>query len=214
MSTVVISSSWFIVYFNQFLVLNLDSSFCILSNKFTIFWYSIIISYYYINLTSLIIFRLCSRDIYLSPCISLSSLIFSYLFVTELFCDEVFEAFVILLAILFPIKSTFFSEVFWIALFEAVSMIKMFLTVFTAYVFTYNFTNIFSHFSIFTNIKPLGSTEYRGAFYMLYFKVMLISSSLSNGLEFWSINHTSIYENSESKVFKNIKCFHTIFNTK
>ena len=28
--------------------------------------------------------------------------------------------------------------------------------------------------------------------------------SISRGLEFWSINHTSIYENSESNVFKSI----------
>ena len=34
---------------------------------------------------------------------------------------------------------------------------------------------------------------------------MFILSSLSSGLEFWSLNHTSIYESPESKVFKNIK---------
>ena len=34
---------------------------------------------------------------------------------------------------------------------------------------------------------------------------MFILSSLSSGLEFWSLNHTSMYENSDSKVFKNIK---------
>ena len=35
---------------------------------------------------------------------------------------------------------------------------------------------------------------------------MFILSSISNGLEFFfSVNHTSIYGNSESKVFKNIK---------
>ena len=34
---------------------------------------------------------------------------------------------------------------------------------------------------------------------------MFISSSISRGLEFGSVNHTSIYENSELKVFKNIK---------
>ena len=28
---------------------------------------------------------------------------------------------------------------------------------------------------------------------------------ISGGLEFWSVNHTSIYQNSESNVFKNIK---------
>ena len=34
---------------------------------------------------------------------------------------------------------------------------------------------------------------------------MFILSSISGDLEFWSVNHTSIYENSELKVFKNIK---------
>ena len=30
-------------------------------------------------------------------------------------------------------------------------------------------------------------------------------SFISSGLEFWSVKHTSLYENSESKVFENIK---------
>ena len=34
---------------------------------------------------------------------------------------------------------------------------------------------------------------------------MFILSSIPRGLEFWSVNHTTIYENSESKVFKNMK---------
>ena len=33
---------------------------------------------------------------------------------------------------------------------------------------------------------------------------MFISSSISSDLEFWSVNHTLLYENYESKVFKNI----------
>ena len=33
---------------------------------------------------------------------------------------------------------------------------------------------------------------------------MFILSSLSSGFEFWSVNHTLIYENSEWKVIKNI----------
>ena len=33
---------------------------------------------------------------------------------------------------------------------------------------------------------------------------MLILCSISRGLKFLSVNHTSIYENSESKVLKNI----------
>ena len=34
---------------------------------------------------------------------------------------------------------------------------------------------------------------------------MFISSSISGRLEFWSVNHTSTYENSELYVFKNLK---------
>ena len=33
---------------------------------------------------------------------------------------------------------------------------------------------------------------------------MFVLSSISSGLEFWSVNHTSTYENSESKIF--LKC--------
>ena len=41
---------------------------------------------------------------------------------------------------------------------------------------------------------------------------MFILSSISRGLESWSVDHTSIYENSESKVFKNIKFLVEILN--
>ena len=34
---------------------------------------------------------------------------------------------------------------------------------------------------------------------------MLILSSISRGLEFWSVNQTSIYKYSKLKVFKKIK---------
>ena len=34
---------------------------------------------------------------------------------------------------------------------------------------------------------------------------MFILSSIFRGLEFWSVGHTSMYENSKLKVFKNIK---------
>ena len=43
-------------------------------------------------------------------------------------------------------------------------------------------------------------------------KVMLILSSISSGLEFWSVNLTSIYENSESRASKNIKYLGEISN--
>ena len=41
---------------------------------------------------------------------------------------------------------------------------------------------------------------------------MLILSSVSSGLEFWSVNNTSIYEQSELKGFKNTKLLGKIFS--
>ena len=41
---------------------------------------------------------------------------------------------------------------------------------------------------------------------------MFILSSISSGLEFWSVSHTSIYENSELKVLKNINFLGKTFN--
>ena len=36
--------------------------------------------------------------------------------------------------------------------------------------------------------------------------VMFISSSISIGLEYWSVNHTSLCNKTELKVFENRKC--------
>ena len=41
---------------------------------------------------------------------------------------------------------------------------------------------------------------------------MFILSSISSSLEFWSVNLTWIYENSESQVFENIKFLGEISN--
>ena len=41
---------------------------------------------------------------------------------------------------------------------------------------------------------------------------MLILSSTSSGLEFSSVNHTSIYENSELKAFRNVKFLGEVSN--
>ena len=41
---------------------------------------------------------------------------------------------------------------------------------------------------------------------------MFILSFISSGLEIWSVNQTSIYENSELKVFKNNKFVGDISN--
>ena len=41
---------------------------------------------------------------------------------------------------------------------------------------------------------------------------MFILPSISSGLEFWSVNHISIYENSELHFLKNIKFLGKISN--
>ena len=41
---------------------------------------------------------------------------------------------------------------------------------------------------------------------------MFILSSISSGFKFWSVSHTSIYENSASNVFKKIKFLGEISN--
>ena len=41
---------------------------------------------------------------------------------------------------------------------------------------------------------------------------MFVLSSISSGLEIWSVSHTSIYKNWESKVFKNINVLGEISN--
>ena len=41
---------------------------------------------------------------------------------------------------------------------------------------------------------------------------MLILSSISSSLQIWSVNHTWIYENSETNVFKNINPLGEISN--
>ena len=63
--------------------------------------FDILLLYYYINLRSSIIFCLSSGEIYLFSGISLSC---SFVTVFQLFCDKVFETFIILPSILLPIK--------------------------------------------------------------------------------------------------------------
>ena len=130
--------SWFTIYSTQFLALNLNDWFVGSSDILIIFQYSIIILLYYIiDPRSLVIYCLFSGDIYFSS---------SFVPVSELFCGEVFETFVILSAILLPIKPTVAPAIFCIALFEAIfkcicskffSMIKKFLFIFTPSCFTF-----------------------------------------------------------------------------
>ena len=76
-------------------------------------FFDIPLLYYYINLSASIISCLSSGDIYLSLGISFGiSLSFSFVTVSEFFRCEFFETFVILLAILLPIKSPIASAAF------------------------------------------------------------------------------------------------------
>ena len=63
-----------------------------------------------------------SEDVFLSFAISLSNPAFSVSFstVSELFCGEFLETFVILCALLLPIKLPVTTAVLWIAIFESV----------------------------------------------------------------------------------------------
>ena len=42
--------------------------------------------------------------------------------------------------------------------------------------------------------------------------MIFILSSISSGLELWSLNYASVYENFELKISKNIKYFGEIFS--
>ena len=80
-------------------------------------FFDIPLLHYYINLSSSIIACLSSGDTYLSLGISLSC---SFVIVFQLFCGKVFQTFIIISAILFPVKSTVVFSVFWVILFKAV----------------------------------------------------------------------------------------------
>ena len=111
------------------------------------FWYPIILLVYcHINFNWSIICCL-----FLEMNIFPFGISVSLLSVSEAFCGDFI---VILLEILLPIKSPIVSAVFWIALFvevlgayvaDGLALIKRFLGIFPAYVFTYIFTKVFAH---------------------------------------------------------------------
>ena len=90
-----------------------DLMYCL---KYLLF-FDILLLYYYINLRSLIIFWLSSGYINLSWSISLS---LSFAIPSELFYGEILKTFVVLLAILLPIKSPAVLAVLWIVFVEEV----------------------------------------------------------------------------------------------
>ena len=86
-----------------------------LSETFFLFFDIPLLNYF--NLSSSIFVCLFSEDINLSLGISLSC---SFVTISEFFSRESFETFVILIAILLPIKLLVASAFFWIAVFQAV----------------------------------------------------------------------------------------------
>ena len=86
-----------------------------------LWFFDISLLYYHIHLSSSITSCPSSRDIYLSLGISLGiSWSISLVTVSELFYCKIFETFVVLLAILLPIKSPVDSAVFSINIFEII----------------------------------------------------------------------------------------------
>ena len=78
---------------------------------FFFFWFFDISLLYYFKLSSFIIYCLSSKDTYFTLGISL---LFSFVIIFELFCCEFFETFVILSAVLLPIKPPV-SWLYWIS---------------------------------------------------------------------------------------------------
>ena len=118
MTVGVIRSTGVIIYFNPVFCPKLD----LVCFPTDLLFLDIQLLYYYINVRSSIIFPLYSGDIYLFPGNLLSNPMFWILLLTvlELFIGEVLETFVILSAILLPIKSPVASAFFWIAFSETV----------------------------------------------------------------------------------------------
>ena len=109
---------------------------------------------------------------------------------------------IILSTILLPIKSPVASAVeslFWSSLKCVCSRLQK------------QKTKIHSLLQIFDFWIELNSASFF-IYYTLITKVVFILSSICRGLEFWSVNHTSIIENSELKVFKYIEYLCEISN--
>ena len=151
-----------------------DSMYCL-----TILLFFDIQLYYYINLRSSIIslpffwsFISFFRCFFIMVNISCS-----FITVSKIFCGKVLETSVFLLATLLPIRSVVASSVVWIAFLEAVL---------SAYVGDcLAWPRRFWLYSLLT------------FFYVtleLITRVMFILSFISSDLEFWSVNHTSIWK--------------------
>ena len=155
-------------------LLVLDGRFAVSSNKFFLFYISLL---YYSILRSLLIYFTFSREIYISP-----STPSTFVAVFDLFCDKVIAFFVISSTVLFQIKSpvasadylnsSFGSSFKWTCS-KLFNMINKFLVLFTIYLFTYILTNVSTQIfskrqKIIALRNILSWTGSRVIFYMLY----------------------------------------------
>ena len=155
-------------------LLVLDGRFAVSSNKFFLFYISLL---YYSILRSLLIYFTFSREIYISP-----STPSTFVAVSDLFCDKVIAFFVISSTVLLQIKSpvasadylnsSFGSSFKWTCS-KLFNMINKFLVLFTIYLFTYILTYVFTQ--IFSKRQKtialrniLSWTGSRVIFYMSY----------------------------------------------
>ena len=195
-----------IIYSTHFFVLNLVGWFGVLSSKFII---SLIFHYCAITLISdhqqFSVFLL---EILISILFIYNSFWIVLLWRFWDFCNFTVVSYRVIDFITNQITSCFCC--FWITLFELVlsasvadclAWSRSFLAKFTSEVFTYIFTNIFTY--VFSK-RQKSITFYKYlicrlnwiAHHLLYFiielitKVMFILSSISSGLELWSVNHT------------------------
>ena len=205
----------------RFFVLNLDGLFGLLPNKFIIIWYSIGILLYksylinsffgdvdlffwyfcwfficfWENLWIIFRFRTCYFIV-----VSLSYRVRNFItnLMASFFCcflNYIFwSSFKCICSILLE-----WSIRFWLYL-----PVKFLLTFFT-HIFSKRQNNPWSS----TNIWSLGWIKYLTFSFThhLISKNIFILSFVSSSLEFWSVNHTSIYEKSKLKVFENVKFF-------
>ena len=102
----------------QFFTLSLDGWLSLSSKGFIISWYSFPFTFTLILVYQE--FAVFFLRIYIFISLAISIFSNSFIATSELFCGEFFETFVILSAVLLPIKSSVAYAIFWIAFLRAV----------------------------------------------------------------------------------------------
>ena len=195
----------------NFLVLSFDGCLLVLSSKFMIFWYSIVplllLYYNYNNRSSIIICSQFSGGMYISLNILVDSSILVEFFRSS---RVLFVAiFAIISAIFFPTRPPVASADFWIALplwssHKSIGcwllfFIKKHICIYCS-IFLHNVCKGYKSIA-FDIDSTCGFSS--GSHYItlpLVTTVKFIFSSISRGVDLWSVNHASVYKNSERNV--------------